>query len=385
MTGSALYYPNIDVRDPAWLRSALLYWDKIHTIVPRAVEAPYKTADTEICAKEGQLVPLYCDDHPDVIQRLGERTLELVEQVRAPLPFTVAVGQAEPNLKEVLAAYRGPTRSKLHPRKFGLMELHPDKVAMELRNLFDHAKSGSEWLLVNGPFSDLYMAALALLLANEEPGLVPVMNEAAEHGSAVYALLAHSSGVAEPQPSTLISLTLKSLRIDPETPVQKLIQFKQKRGHQLKALANKLEELGAKIKESGDRKDIEYQAKKIYTREIERELDDLSSELSAASILNSWDAFTRCMALSVAPQTIGAAAAVHYLPPAAAAVSSAVAIGAGALLTLTDMKVKTSFAQNKARRSSKFTYLLDAKKAFSAPTASSALDLMQELETLQEQ
>jgi hypothetical protein len=385
MNGSALYYPTIDVRDSVWLRSALLYWDKIYTIVPRAIEAPYKTDDTAICAKEGQLFPLYCDDHPEVIKRLGERTLELVEQVRSPLPFTVAVGESEPNLKEVLAAYRSPTRRQLHPGKFGLTQLHPDKVSYELRNLFDRSKGGSsKWMLVDAPFSDLYMAALALLLAEEQPGLVPVTNDAAEHGSAVYALLADSSDVIEPQPSTLISLTLKSLRIDPSTPVQDLIRFKQKRAHQLKALGGKLEELNAKIKETGDRKDIEYQAKKIYIREVEKELDDLASELRAVSIQNSWDAFSRCMALSVAPQTVAATAATHYLPPATAAVSSAVALGAGALLTLTDMAVKTYFARDKARKASKFTYLLDAGRAFSSPTASSALTLMQEFETIQE-
>jgi hypothetical protein len=271
MNGSALYYPTIDVRDSIWLRSALLYWDKIYTIVPRAIEAPYKTDDTAICAKEGQLFPLYCDDHPEVIKRLGERTLELVEQVRSPLPFTVAVGESEPNLKEVLAAYQSPTRRQLHPGKFGLTQLHPDKVSYELRNLFDRSKGGSsKWMLVDAPFSDLYMAALALLLAEEQPGLVPVTNDATEHGSAVYALLADSSDVIEPQPSTLISLTLKSLRIDPSTPVQDLIRFKQKRAHQLKALGGKLEELNAKIKETGDRKDVEYQAKKIYIREVEK-------------------------------------------------------------------------------------------------------------------
>jgi hypothetical protein len=74
MNGSALFYPTIDVHDPAWLRSALLYWDDIYTIVPRAIKTPYETKDTEICAKEGQLRPLYCDDHPEVIKQLGERS-----------------------------------------------------------------------------------------------------------------------------------------------------------------------------------------------------------------------------------------------------------------------------------------------------------------------
>jgi hypothetical protein len=94
--------------------------------------------------------------------------------------------------------------------------LHPDKVSYELRNLFDQAEAGSsEWMLVDAPFSDLYMAALALLLAEEQAGVVPVTSNAAEHGSAVYALLADSSDVTEPQPTTLISLTMKNLRIDP--------------------------------------------------------------------------------------------------------------------------------------------------------------------------
>jgi hypothetical protein len=38
----ALYYPWIDIKDEGWLKNAMLYWDKIHTIVPRSFESPYK-------------------------------------------------------------------------------------------------------------------------------------------------------------------------------------------------------------------------------------------------------------------------------------------------------------------------------------------------------
>jgi hypothetical protein len=346
--------------------------------VPRAIETPYKTDDTAICAKEGQLLPLYCDDHPEVIKRLVERTLELVRQVRSPLPFTIKVGEAEPNLTELWAAYRSPTRRQLHPGKFGQTHLHPDKVSYELRNLFDQAEAGSsEWMLVDAPFSDLYMAALALLLAEEQAGVVPVTSNAAEHGSAVYALLADSSDVTEPQPTTLISLTMKNLLIDPSTSVKDLIRFKQKRRHQLIELGAKLEELNAKIKETGDRKEIEYQAKKIYEREVEKGLNDLASELRAVSIQSSWDAFNRCMSLTVPAQTVAVTAT--HLPPQGV-VSSALSLGAGALLTLTDVAVKTYFARRKTRKDSKYTYLLDAQYAFSAPNKSSAATLNQAYE-----
>jgi hypothetical protein len=223
MNGSALYYPFIDVRDRAWLRSALLYWDDIYTIVPRAIKTPYETRDTEICAKEGQLHPLYCDDHPEVIKRLGERTLELLTQLQSPLPFTLSVGEAEPNLAELWEAFRSPTRVALHRDKLGHSRLHPDKVSYELQQMFREAETGStEWMLVNPQFGDMYMAALALLLAEENDDLVPVTSSGTDHGSAVYSLLADSPTAQAPQPGRLVSLTMKNLRIDPETRIEKI-------------------------------------------------------------------------------------------------------------------------------------------------------------------
>ncbi|WP_420964628.1 DUF6236 family protein [Bradyrhizobium sp. B120] len=385
MNGSALYYPNIDVRDPAWLRSALLYWDDLYTIVPRAIKTPYETDDTKICFEEGQLRPLYCDDHPEVIKSLGERTLELIAQLRSPLPFTLAVGEAEPNLVELWEAFRSPTRVQLHRDKAGYSELHPDKVSFALRQMFERAeKDSSEWMLVNADFSDMYMAALALLLAEARDDLVPVTNSAVDHGSAVYSLLADSASVSVPQAGRLVSLTMKNLRIDPETPIAKIITFKQKRRHQLIELSAKLNELNSKIKEA-DPKEMERQAKRIYTDEVEKGMADLKSELQAASIQSTWDAFQRCMSLTVPGQTVAVAAASHLLPPSAAAISHAIALGSGALLTLTDVAVKTYFARRKARRDSKYTYLLDAQRAFSAPTKASAGMLMQAHQQYQRQ
>ena len=49
MLGSALYYPHIDIHDPMWLRSAILFWDEIQTIVPSAIANPYESEDTRIC------------------------------------------------------------------------------------------------------------------------------------------------------------------------------------------------------------------------------------------------------------------------------------------------------------------------------------------------
>src|SRR3954471_21847046 len=79
MLGSALYYPYIDIKDPEWLRSAILFWDEIKTIVPSAIKKPYKNKDTKILWQEGFLEPLKCDLHPELLDTLGRRVVGLMD------------------------------------------------------------------------------------------------------------------------------------------------------------------------------------------------------------------------------------------------------------------------------------------------------------------
>jgi hypothetical protein len=150
----------------------------------------------------------------------------------------------------------------------------------------------------------------------------------------------------------------------------------------LAELSIKLDELNAKIKETGDPKEMARQAKRIYEREVEKGMADLASELKAVSIQSTWEAFQRCMSLTVPGSTVAAAAA-QMLPPTWATVSHAITLGGGALVTLTDVAVKNHFARRKARKDSKYTYLLDAHRKFSAPTKSSASSLAQAAEQYQ--
>ena len=55
----ALYYPDIDIADEQWLRTALLYWNAVHTIVPISVKEPYSTETAKILRSEGFLIPRF--------------------------------------------------------------------------------------------------------------------------------------------------------------------------------------------------------------------------------------------------------------------------------------------------------------------------------------
>jgi hypothetical protein len=212
MLGTALYYPYIDINDPAWLRSAILFWDEVQTIVPTSVRNPYHGTDSKICYSEGYLRPLACDLHTDLLEELGRRVIKLFDR---------------PEWQRELIQSRGPPRIALiHADKLGhqmkrnledLVGIHLDKMAPAVRHLFiqsgglkaistgklplDLARSmrnfatlidpdleeiwrsrrhryhdEGEWILVNGRFAQVYMSALAALLAKEVQ-VSPLTNE----------------------------------------------------------------------------------------------------------------------------------------------------------------------------------------------------------------
>src|SRR5258708_9456080 len=80
MLGTALYYPHIDIRDPVWLRSAILFWDQIQSIVPPSILRPYHSHDTRICEQEGYLRGFRCDLRPDLLEELGKRVISLMKR-----------------------------------------------------------------------------------------------------------------------------------------------------------------------------------------------------------------------------------------------------------------------------------------------------------------
>jgi hypothetical protein len=209
MLGPALYYPHIDIEDPEWLRTAILFWDELQTIVPRAVEDPYRTRDTKILCKEGFLAPLRCDLHPELLDALGKRVVALMDRDRWSHSRNFEHAN-DPNVMALLHADKiGATlqeqfhRAHIHPGKLspelrdlalraGLARVHPEKLSPNLRHLLDEFEyahvhveklsphlrnlvhyaerfqdTDGEWLLVDSRFAETYMSALAALLAKE--------------------------------------------------------------------------------------------------------------------------------------------------------------------------------------------------------------------------
>lgn len=400
MLGSALYYPHIDIHDTNWLRSAVLFWDEIKTIAPRAISRPYQREDTEILWREGFLEPLRCDLHPDLLDTLGKRVVSLMDSgfFRRDLSLNIR-RRSDPNSLALMHAdkigmsIRNQFRfARMHPEKLspeilalamraGLPHIHSENLDPEMSGLFADLEfvsmrpekmsrqvqermrrtarrfsNDGEWLFVDRQFAEIYMAALAALLS-KEADLSALTNEEPSMGVNLHALL------DELRPSSptdkkgaLVSFVMEALRIDPATPINRLLDFRRSRQTQLAELSAQFEEMASKIITCETGKELEEKARHVFVTRIRPKLEALRDELEDSTIQSVWDGVQRAVTVSVP-----AGGALAYFT----GLSGTTLLAAGAAIAVTDVAVKTHLARNKARRASPFTYLLDVERRFS--------------------
>jgi len=158
MKRTALYYPTIAVPSGTWLRSALLYWDEVASIVPEDWEhrqlVPF-TPEIDFLRKEEIFRPI----RPDAFimhgpwQRVDEFHKELRERIDSST-FQKHLMEGDRHLDA---------------------RIHPDKVALnffydflEPAGLARKDDSDSHWLLFERRTALLYMSCLAKYLAETD-------------------------------------------------------------------------------------------------------------------------------------------------------------------------------------------------------------------------
>jgi hypothetical protein len=398
MLGTALYYPYIDIRDGGWLRSAVLFWDELQTIVPTSIENPYNEADTKICEQEGYLQPLRCDLHQGLLEELGTRVFKLLENPEWAYSMLYG-GKSDPS--EGALIHGDKVAQGIKRRVEEIVGIHPDKMPPALRTLFlqsggleaiaaeklppqlrsrlkelsDVYSDGhsdelrhlmktrpyhdeGDWIFVNNRFADVYMSALAALLAKKVE-VSPLTNEEPSSGVNLRCLIEDVSA-SGPSAATgaLVSVVIKHLRVDPETPIHKLLAFRRRREDQLAELSGVFDDLKAKIEKSSSPKELEDGAKRLFAQKIRPGLRKLKKELELQTIQSVWEGVQRAMTIS-APAGGMLATVTGF--------SGSLLLGAGAFITMADVGVKTYLTRARTRMSSPYTYLFDIERKFSLP------------------
>ena len=401
MLGTALYFPHIDIHDPAWLRSAILFWDEIQTIAPSAIEDPYQNEDTRICHTEGYLRPLRCDLHPHVIEDLGRKIMRLGYHENDNFwfanttnnPVFQSVQQADEIKWELEDAFQevGMHPSKMSPEvreialQFGLSRMHGGKIPSNVRHLFrdlemarihpekiprimrDLLESGQhrssrdgEWLLVDSRFADAYMSALAAQLSKQLT-ISPLTSHQRAQGMSFRFMF---DDVVDSSPENaagaMIGVVMRGLKVDASVPVSKLLKFREKRKDQYLDFAGKISGLSETLSgaEGVEGEELFARAQKVYDRDVEPSLRALKRELKNESISTAWAGAYRAITISVP----SAGALAYFTGLAGPAL-----LGAGAALAAADVGVRGYLANQKARASNPFSYLHDINANFGLP------------------
>lgn len=126
MPNQALFYPWIDIKDEQWLKTSLLYWDELRTIVPESIENPYKTNTTQYLHDEGILNPLRVKSNMREIEDLSESVLTYLS-INEGARLVAANGYRETYIHEEKLPYRFEQLADIHSEKL------PDYIKKELK------------------------------------------------------------------------------------------------------------------------------------------------------------------------------------------------------------------------------------------------------------
>lgn len=146
----ALFYPTIDIENEDWLKSAVLFWDEISTIVPVSIDNPYRQNATQYLADEGILRP----------KIVGSGT-QLVEDLAADTMNYLNTNEGFQLLTQGRSRGSVVHRDKLPREVDRLFGIHPDKLPSEIRYQLRDSLRGDGFFNVNSSFAIFYMTLLA--------------------------------------------------------------------------------------------------------------------------------------------------------------------------------------------------------------------------------
>ncbi len=361
----ALYYPWIDIRDDAWLKTSALFWDMIQTIVPASIERPYKGKTAREFKDEGVLIPLRVDSEMEEIEGLSDDVVRYLSSDEAA---------------NILLSTEKRKRAYLHPQKLPrsirhMSRLHPEKMAYEVRHMMRAlglGKQEGEWMRVDREFASFYMTLLATRLS-DRLGIGLLTDSPASHRlsskaradseiSSVYRGGFHEyefrgrgprrTAPRELAEGMMIDLIVEQIGIDPQTPAQSILQFRNSHRDEIGKFRTKIEELTGDIPNEPTVDALRQYVADRYQNEVAPAISDLKKALTSSRI--GW--ITRSW-MKVSFLSAGTSSALVGIGLAA---PNALLIGAG--VSLIGMGILYNEHKKKALRENPYSYVVSIQK-----------------------
>ena len=375
MPNQALYYPWIEIRDEQWLKTALLYWDELRTIVPESMNAPYTTNSTQFLSDEGILRPIRVRSDMEEIEDLSDSVISYLS-TNEGARVIAADGHRNSIIHEEKLPYKFDQYAHIHPEKL------PGEIRYQLRHLLEAPDRDGPWLRVDSGFADFYMTLLASKLSERTGAslvtpdsmandLAVAVHLDAPLGQKVGNLLGaerhrrfrnreyDAYGPRRNRPSSvaeglLANIAISKINISESTPIQDLINFKNKYSDEFGRFHKSIHDLCAGIDQDIPVEALQERVGTIYRNEVEPSINSLKAALDGKKIKWKAEGLMKLAFMS----------ASSYSALAVAGLSTPIALLAGAGISLTAMGVLHNVEKRGQLRSDPFAYLLSAEREF---------------------
>lgn len=262
-----LYYPTIKIEDGVWLRNALLYWDKVSSIVPGSNYSDINSAEVEYLRGAGLYEPIY----PIEMQNDEDLCKEFCKKVKKNIK----------RHKNYSQSY-----SKIHIDKMRMSNMDMIHIEKTPSSILDYlldegiAKRNCDgpWINMNEHDANVYMATLARYLAKIH-GNVEIGTDSSR--KFLYPFIQERS---KKKIDRQIYLNIAMQEILPvpnlDIPLEDIIDFKNQYKNELKCFKRRIDQFQGSLSVC---ENVEELQERIRTLRIEiesdlQEIDEIMSE-----------------------------------------------------------------------------------------------------------
>jgi len=319
MFESALYYPTIDIHNERWLKSAVLFWDRIETIVPESEDHPYRRRSTRILQEEGFLFPRLVNPFCEEVSDLEKDVIRFMDKPEGKKSFikpwgVSAVSMANRRyLTEEERAYNDDRRrAYLTDKMSGIYRdfyIHVEKLPMMLRERLAGHVNEDGYVWASKGFMSFYMTLLANRICQNKR--LALLTDRVNQNNLSNKILIEGLSPAgqrtreqKMKRGMMYQIIMDDIMIAPNTRMEAIVQYKKDRRHELALFRAEMDRLMAFDIEGMNAKDIEHEIWSIYTKQVKPAMDGVKATLKDSGI-NWWSGIGTCVFTGLLPAVIG--------------------------------------------------------------------------------
>ena len=276
-----LYYPTIKIEDGPWLRNAIMYWDKISSIVPGVNYEEPNSIEVEYLRTAEIYEPIY----PYELYGNQELCEEFCEQVKLNIEYQCRIRKPFHNVRDTSVHNdKMSMQSMVHVDKMDMVNINktPSPILDYLleRGIATRNCDGA-WVNMNSRDADVYMATLAKYLAkvhgNTEIGTDNVYKFYYPYSRKRYA---HAL-----EKQMYLDVALQEILPVPsmEVPIEVIIDFKNQYAKPLKKFRRRIEDYQWDLKRCECLEEIQERTL-TFQRRIDEDIEEVEELMDEQQI-----------------------------------------------------------------------------------------------------